>query len=160
MNYSKIVRHCFWIALLLFVKVISIDAQGITSSVVKWEAIPTNVSNAYYPGHKAPLLPEHFTKLPVTAFQPGGWLKKQLELQRDGLTGHLGEISIWLSKTDNAWMNKEGSGKYGWEELPYWLKGYANIGYMLRDKGMISEAKTWIEYVLNGQRENGDFGPM
>ncbi len=110
------------------------NAQDITSSVIKWEEIPINVSNAFYPGNKAPLLPGHFSKLPVTAFHPGGWLKKQLELQRDGLTGHLAEISIWLSKTDNAWMNKEGSGKYGWEELPYWLKGYANMGYMLGDK--------------------------
>jgi hypothetical protein len=98
--------------------------------------------------------------LPVTAFKPGGWLKKQLELQRDGLTGHLGEISIWLSKTDNAWLNKEGTGKYGWEELPYWLKGYANIGYMLGDKKMIKEATFWIDFVLNNQRANGDFGPL
>ena len=57
-------------------------------------------------------------------------------------------------------MNKEGVGKYGWEELPYWLKGYANIGYMLDDKAMIKEAKFWIELVLKNQRDNGDFGPM
>jgi hypothetical protein len=82
-----------------------------------------------------------------------------LELQRDGLTGNLGEISVWLSKTNNAWLNKEGKGEYGWEELPYWLKGYANIGYMLGDKKMIAEAKFWIDAVLNNQRDNGDFGP-
>ena len=160
MNSIKSICHSYWLAVLLLINTVSSDAQEIRSSVVKWEELPINVSNANYPGNRAPLLPEHFTKLPVTAFQPGGWLKKQLELQRDGLTGHLGEISIWLSKTDNAWMNKEGAGKFGWEELPYWLKGYANIGYMLRNKEMISEAKTWIEYVLNNQRENGDFGPM
>src|SRR5882724_8571309 len=68
-----------------------------------------------YIGNRAPLLKEHFIKLPVTAFRPGGWLKKQLELQRDGLTGHLGEISVWLSKKDNAWLTKNGKGKYGWE---------------------------------------------
>jgi hypothetical protein len=80
-------------------------------------------------------------------------------MQRDGLAGHLGEISIWLSKTDNAWLNKEGKGKYGWEELPYWLKGYADIGYVLHDEHMIKEAKFWIDAVLNNQRDNGDFGP-
>jgi hypothetical protein len=92
-------------------------------------------------------------------YKAGGWLKKALELQRDGLTGNLGEISVWLSKTNNAWLNKEGKGEYGWEELPYWLKGYANIGYMLGDKKMIAEAKFWIDAVLNNQRDNGDFGP-
>jgi hypothetical protein len=24
-------------------------------------------------------------------------------------------------------LNKEGKGKYGWEELPYWLKGYGDM---------------------------------
>jgi len=117
-------------------------------------------TNAYYVSNKAPLEPQYFIKLPVTAIKPGGWLRKQLELQRDGLTGNLGEISIWLSKTDNAWLNKEGKGKWGWEELPYWLKGYGNIAYMLGDEKMLKETKFWIEAVLNNQRDNGDFGPL
>jgi len=116
-------------------------------------------TNRWYPGNRAPLLEGGFSKLPVTAFQPGGWLRKQLELQRSGLTGHLGEISIWLSKKDNAWLRKDGKGKYGWEELPYWLKGYADIAYMFRDKKMISEAEFWLHAVLNNQRDDGDFGP-
>jgi hypothetical protein len=136
-----------------------IRAQKIQAESVTVQELNNNIPNRYYTGNKAPLLREHFSKLPVTAFKPGGWLKKQLELQRDGLTGHLGEISIWLSKNDNAWLNKEGTGKWGWEELPYWLKGYANIGYMLRNEKMIKEAKTWINFVLNNQRESGDFGP-
>ncbi|MFB9845524.1 hypothetical protein [Mucilaginibacter ginsenosidivorans] len=64
--------------------------------------------NAYYTSNKAPLKPQYFVKLPVTAIKPGGWLRRQLELQRGGLTGNLGEISVWLSKTDNAWVNKSG----------------------------------------------------
>ncbi len=115
--------------------------------------------NANYINNRAPLQKQYFIKLPVGSIKAGGWLKKALELQRDGLTGNLGEISIWLSKTDNAWLNKDGKGKYGWEELPYWLKGYADIGYMLNDAKMIKEAKFWIDAALNNQRENGDFGP-
>ncbi|RYG06769.1 MAG: hypothetical protein EOO07_28620, partial [Chitinophagaceae bacterium] len=87
-------------------------------------------------------------------------LKNALNLQKNGLTGNLGEISIWLSKEDNAWLHKDGKGKYGWEELPYWLKGYANIGYMLNDSKMISEAKFWLNAAIENQRENGDFGPL
>ena len=116
-------------------------------------------TSAYYVSNREPLLKQSFIKLPVTAVKPGGWLKKVLELQRDGLTGNLGEISIWLNKTDNAWLNKEGKGKYGWEELPYWLKGYGDIAYMLKDPKMLAETKFWIEAVLNNQRDNGDFGP-
>jgi DUF1680 family protein len=115
--------------------------------------------NTFYPSNREPLEREYFVKLPVTSVRPGGWLRRQLELQRDGLTGHLDEISIWLSKEDNAWLRKDGQGKHGWEELPYWLKGFANIGYALDDRTMIERAKFWIEAVLTNQRESGDFGP-
>ena len=115
--------------------------------------------NKWYTGNRAPLLPGHFVKLPATAFTPGGWLRQQLELQRDGLMGNLGSISIWLQKRDNAWLNKTGTGKIGWEELPYWLKGYSSTAYLLRDEKMIKETKFWIDAVLGNQRTNGDFGP-
>src|SRR5579863_4381510 len=109
---------------------------------------------------KAPLRPLPFPALPITSFQPGGWLRKSLELQRSGLTGHLGEISIWLTKRNNAWLNSDGKGEYGWEEVPYWLRGYSRIGYVLNDPDMIRETKIWIEGALNSQRPNGDFGPI
>ena len=119
----------------------------------------TSSRNSFYLFDKAPLQPQYFIKLPVTAVKPGGWLRKQLELQRTGLMGNLGEISIWLSKNDNAWLSKTGKGKYGWEELPYWLKGYGDIAYMLNDPKMLQQTKFWINAVLNNQRMNGDFGP-
>lgn len=143
--------------LLAFFFVNEVKAQTLQATSVSTAA--NNTSNAFYLTNKAPLQPQYFVKLPVTAVKPGGWLRRQLELQRDGLTGNLGEISIWLSKTDNAWLNKEGRGKWGWEELPYWLKGYGNMAYMLRDEKMIAETKFWIDAVLNNQRESGDFGP-
>ncbi|MHA4895873.1 beta-L-arabinofuranosidase domain-containing protein [Pedobacter sp. PWIIR3] len=133
------------------------------AQLVKAEAVENtsnSPTNSYYVSNKTPLLKNHFIKLPIGSIQPGGWLRNVLVLQKDGLTGNLGEISIWLSKTDNAWLNKEGIGKHGWEELPYWLKGYANIGYMLKDPKMLSETKFWIDAVLKNQRDNGDFGPF
>ena len=135
------------------------SADDLPSDVTCVRRPPTTRANRHYPNNRSPLSPEYFVKLPVASITPGGWLRRQLELQRDGLTGHLGEISIWLSKPDNAWLSKDGKGKHGWEELPYWLKGYANIGYVLNDAAMIAEAKFWIEAVLANQRPNGDFGP-
>ncbi|MBY0434251.1 MAG: glycoside hydrolase family 127 protein, partial [Cyclobacteriaceae bacterium] len=121
---------------------------------------PDNTSlNSHYATNQPPLKPQHLVKLPVGNIKPGGWLLKNLELQRDGLTGQLGEISAWLTKKNNAWLNKDGTGDWGWEEMPYWLKGYANIGYVLNDKKMIDEAMVWINGTLNSQRDNGDFGP-
>ncbi len=121
---------------------------------------PATVSaNAHYTCNRAPLQPLHFVKLPVGSIQPDGWLKEYLNRQCDGLTGHLGEISAWLQKDGNAWLSPDGKGEYGWEEVPYWLKGYANLGYILKDEKIIAESKIWLEAVLSSQREDGYFGP-
>lgn len=55
-------------------------------------------STSNYVNNRLPLLPQHFIKLPVGSIQPEGWLKEYLIRQRDGLTGHLNEISAWLEK--------------------------------------------------------------
>jgi hypothetical protein len=156
-NLNSMDKVICLIVLALYSSVYTTSAQAVKATTVT--KINNQQMNANYVANRAPLQQAYFTKLPVGSIKAGGWLKKALELQRDGLTGNLGEISVWLSKTNNAWLNKEGKGEYGWEELPYWLKGYANIGYMLGDKKMIAEAKFWIDAVLNNQRDNGDFGP-
>lgn len=114
--------------------------------------------NPNYANNPSPLQPSHFLKLPVGSIKPEGWLRKYLELQRDGLTGHLNEISAWLEKGNNAWLTN--GGDHGWEEVPYWLKGYGNLAYILGDENMINEAKTWIEAAINSQRPDGSFGPI
>ena len=117
-------------------------------------------SNSFYVSNKAPLQPLNFIKLPVGSIQPEGWIKKYLELQRDGLTGHLGEISAWLEKKNNAWFSDSGKGERGWEEVPYWLKGYGDLGYLLHDEKIINETRLWLEKVFKSQRSDGYFGPV
>jgi len=119
----------------------------------------TDQHNDHYVSNRPPLLPSRFIKLPIGSIQPGGWLGEFLIRQKNGLTGNLGEISAWLQKENNAWLSPDGQGDWGWEELPYWLKGYGNIGYILDDQKMIEEARIWIEGTLNSQRPNGFFGP-
>lgn len=116
-------------------------------------------TNRFYVSNRQPLAPSQFIQLPAGSIAPHGWLKEFLERQRKGLTGHLGEISAWLQKDDNAWLSKDGKGKYGWEELPYWLKGYIDLAYICNDPKMIAESQIWIEGALASQRPNGDFGP-
>ncbi len=119
----------------------------------------TKSTNQFYIGNKVPLLPLKFIKLPVGSIQPQGWILKYLELQRDGLTGNLGEISAWLDKKNNAWFSGNGQGDHGWEEVPYWLKGYGNLGYILKDEKIIAETKLWLDKVFESQQPDGYFGP-
>jgi hypothetical protein len=109
--------------------------------------------------NRKPLLPSPMIKLPIGAIEPHGWLRHQLELEAQGMTGRLPEVSKWCKFEGNAWASAKGEGHSGWEELPYWLKGYGDLGYVLRDEQIIREARRWIDAVLASQEESGWFGP-
>jgi len=137
----------------------SLQAQTNAVNVTVMQRPSTKAVNSYYASNKKPLEPLSFIKLPVGSIKPGGWIKKYLELQRDGLTGKLGEISAWLEKKNNAWFSGTGKGDHGWEEVPYWLKGYGDLGYILKDKSIIDETRLWLGKVFESQRADGFFGP-
>jgi hypothetical protein len=82
---------------------------------------PTSVTNDFYVGNTQPLAPSPLLKLPIGAVKPEGWLRRQLELQADGFSGRLTEISKFLKKEGNAWLAADGKGDSPWEEMPYWL---------------------------------------
>ena len=119
----------------------------------------SRLTNSFYVGNRPPLAPSPFYKLPIGSITPRGWLRHQLEMERDGMTGHLEQISPWLDFAKSSWTDPQGRGKYGWEEMPYWLKGYGDLGYVLKDEAITAEAKKWITAVLATQREDGWFGP-
>ena len=146
--------------ILLFISLAmaSFAAAKDNATVVRVDRLPVAVRNKHYVSNQTPLMPQQFVKLPVGSISPEGWLLKQLELQRDGLNGHLGEISAWLQKEDNAWLKTDG--KWGWEEVPYWLRGYGNLAYIMKDEAMLKETKFWIEGILKSQRKDGNFGPV
>lgn len=142
---------------LLLLLVARISASAGNPEVV--HRLAATGTNSFYINERPPLKQTGLLALPSGAIQPRGYLRVFLERQRAGLTGHLGEISSWLQKDDSAWLSKTGKGKYGWEELPYWLRGYIELAWILDDPKMKAEAQLWIDGVLASQRSDGDFGP-
>jgi DUF1680 family protein len=98
-------------------------------------------------------------KLPAGSVRPEGWLRHQLELMAQGLTGRLPEISPYCRFDGNAWASVKGEGQAWWEELPYWLRGYTALAFALQNERMIDEARRWINAMLASQRADGYFGP-
>jgi len=112
-------------------------------------------TNRNYVSSREPLQANPLLKLPIGSIEPRGWLRRQLELMRDGFTGRLSELSKFV-KAENGWLT--GLGR-GWEEVPYWLKGYGDLGYVLKDTALIDETRRWLEDALASQQDDGYFGP-
>ncbi|MGQ9732744.1 MAG: beta-L-arabinofuranosidase domain-containing protein [Candidatus Zipacnadales bacterium] len=146
--------------LLVFFLMGMLLALGVSADSVHSVAIPpTDFVNDFYPSNRPPLRPSPFVKLPIGAIKPGGWLRTQLELMADGMTGRLPEISPWCKAENSAWMNPTGEGEFPWEELPYWLRGFGDLGYVLGDTRIIAVAREWIEAMIASQENDGWFGP-
>lgn len=134
-------------------------AFAVRAEVTVVDRPDTNGKFDHYVANRAPLQPSPFVKLPIGSVRAQGWLKKVLQFQADGFHGHLTEISGFLKKDDNAWLSPEGKGDHGWEEVPYWLKGFIACAYELDDKRMCDEAKIWIEGAISNQQPDGWIGP-
>lgn len=154
--------HClkiFGFAAIVGASILCSQAYG--GTLVKYVDSPSTKSkNKHYIGNRAPLVPRPLIKLPIGSIKPQGWLRKQLELMADGFTGRLPELSEFCTSEGNAWLDPKGQGKWGWEEVPYWLKGYTDLGYIIQDKRIIDEAKHWLDAIIASQRPDGYFGPQ
>ena len=100
------------------------------------------------------LKPMAFTQYTTKELKPAGWLKRQLEIQANGLSGNLDKM--WPSVKDSSWV---GGNDDGWERVPYWLDGFVPLAFQLENEDMITGAKKYINSILDGQQEDGWIAP-
>src|SRR4051812_14226901 len=158
MNRPHLLRRLPALAIVIASAMSTVTAQE-PPAVRAAKAPPADTSNKHYRSNRAPLKPSPFVKLPVGHIEPRGWLRETLELEAKGMTGHLPEVSKWCKREGNAWSSGDGHGHSPWEELPYWLKGYGDLGYVLKDQPIMNETRKWVDGILASQREDGWFAP-
>lgn len=95
-------------------------------------------------------------KLSHKDIKPEGWLKKQLILQAQGLSGNISKYFSDLSN-ESAWLGGKGE---AWERGPYYLDGLVPLAFLLNDKELISKAYKWIEALLESKNKTVGFGPQ
>jgi len=101
------------------------------------------------------LLPRAFEPLPLGQVTPAGWLRSQLQIQADGLTGHLHEF--WPDIARSQWI---GGDVEGWERGPYWLDGLVPLAHLLEDRRLQDVASFWVDRILASQHADGWLGPI
>ena len=82
--------------------------------------------------------------------QPEGWLRRQLEIQAEGLAGNLD--LVWPDVRDSAWI---GGDREGWERVPYWLDGFIPLACLLRDEDLTARARRYMNAIMDRQQEDG-----
>lgn len=82
--------------------------------------------------------------------KPKGWLKNQLQIQAEGLSGNLDKV--WRDIRNSSWI---GGDAEGWERVPYWLDGFIPLAYLLENDDMIGRAKKYIDAILAAQKPDG-----
>jgi hypothetical protein len=129
-------------------------AAADTVRVVRTVEAPS--AGGHYTPNRAPLRPEPFLKLPPGSVRPQGWLRRQLDLQVEGLNGRMPDVSDYLVYETNGWVDPS---KNGWEELPYWLRGLTDLGIVTGDGRVQQLTKRWLDGILAAQQADGWFGP-
>ena len=104
-------------------------------------------------------------ELPLTTIRPEGWLRCWLEVQRDGLTGHLEQAGFPFNTAGWAGIvqRRDGPGCEDWwpyEQYAYWIDGLLRCGLLLGDQKLITQARAQIDSVVAGQDADGYFGPL
>ena len=93
---------------------------------------------------------EKWTFFTSNEIKPEGWLRRQLQIQAESLSGNLDKV--WRDVRDSAWI---GGDAEGWERVPYWLDGFIPLAYLLENKDMIARAKKYIDAIISFQKESG-----
>ena len=88
--------------------------------------------------------------LPIADIKPRGWLKNQLRIQADGLSGHLDEF--WPSVMDSKWF---GGSLPDTERAPYWLDGVVSLAWQLDDEALKAKVTKRVESILERQQADG-----
>ena len=105
--------------------------------------------------NRASLAQNAFYLLPLGSIRPTGWLRSQLEIQANGLGGHLDET--WADVGPNSgWLGGTGE---SWERGPYFVDGLLPLAYQLDDARLKAKAQQFMDWTLENQAVNGMIGP-
>jgi len=126
------------------------NRKAVLLSVLFWQTV------CFAAERNSAISPMAFEELPLGSVRAEGWLLKNLEAQRDGISANLDETYPQVMGPRNGWLGGDGD---QWERGPYWIDGLLPLAYVLDDEALKAKVKPWVEWALASQTPDGNFGP-
>lgn len=96
------------------------------------------------------------TKFDLGQIKPLGYLKRQLEVQAEGISGHMPALTAEAGDK-SAWLGGKGD---AWERGPYYIYGLLPLAVMLDSEPLLAEVEKWINKIIASARADGMYGPQ
>ncbi|GAV98713.1 hypothetical protein LENED_000110 [Lentinula edodes] len=106
---------------------------------------------------KYELAPKKFLTLPLGEVRPAGWLWDQLQIQTDGVAGHMHEFYELVSNSD--WTGGHSYYSYLEEAGSYWFNAMVPNGILMNNSIINEKTEEFLDYVLDHQDSTGWLGP-
>ncbi|KAL3430044.1 hypothetical protein BDV09DRAFT_202517 [Aspergillus tetrazonus] len=103
------------------------------------------------------LAPFKYNPFPLGTITATGWLQDQLELEANGLAGHLYEFYRYVA--GSTWVGGDWEYSELDEAAPYWFNYVVPLAWTTNDSRLKAQAKDFLDYVLDHQAEDGWLGP-
>ncbi|KAF9055188.1 hypothetical protein BDZ89DRAFT_1152980 [Hymenopellis radicata] len=103
------------------------------------------------------LAPKKYLTLPLGEIRPLGWLSDQLDVQSNGMAGHLHDFYNYVKNSD--WIG--GSSAYSSleEAGSYWFNGIVPHAVLTNHAELKNKTSEFLDYVLSHQESTGWLGP-
>ncbi len=104
-------------------------------------------------------------ELPLSDIVVNGWLYRYLELQKEGLTGHLEQAGFPFDTVSWAINEKADQAQtanpewWPYEQTAYWMDGMERSGQLLRDRELCKRVDAVIDSVIHHVDDDGYLGP-
>ena len=96
-----------------------------------------SVSNAFYTVNRPPLKRTAYVRLPYGCIRPEGWLKRQIQIQLDGLSGHFDLFNNYDALDPNE------------RQRPRWEWADTSLGWVSGDAALMAKAKAMLDKRLS-----------
>ncbi|KAI1176199.1 duf1680 domain-containing protein [Nemania sp. FL0916] len=98
-----------------------------------------------------------YRPLTLGSISPRGWFQDQLERSAAGLAGNLFDFYRFVK--DSEWLGGEIEYSDLHESAPYWFNSLVPLAFTLDDSRLKGQIKTFLDYILDHQQDDGWLGP-